>query len=385
MRFQCIPFLLTGLCAPATSFFYLGNHGGDGRKPSSGVPKKNSNFFPSGASSSSSYKNTPTTASSMDINININSLSMTSSSESLSNESNNISAPSTAGKKSNYIYSPKRSNTNPAVQPNSVSPSWNDRSSCFGTPAAVEQSSFAAPAEPLMSSSLGEDPTTTTTTTTTTFGQQDTASAANAGSSWPSSSPDEGTVSKQVHDYLEKSLTAREKILSQQSSDHNHMLEIDAAEVMEDAAEVFENLQTNLQSSWRIFQEAKSSGYDWKIGKVMVLAGDYDIRATKAKLDAIVRSAGCAMFILSNSPSCKQAAKAMEVAGANVAYIELDDPLHAELAKKVGRASVPAIFIGGIYVGGFDEEVSEQTPGIFNLAFQGKLRPMLEKAGALRR
>jgi hypothetical protein len=41
------------------------------------------------------------------------------------------------------------------------------------------------------------------------------------------------------------------------------------------------------------------------------------------------------------------------------------------------------VFIGGEYVGGFDGGTSDDTPGILDLAFQGKLRPKLEAAGAL--
>ena len=60
------------------------------------------------------------------------------------------------------------------------------------------------------------------------------------------------------------------------------------------------------------------------------------------------------------------------------------NPLRAELGRMVGRTSVPSVFIGGKYVGGFDGGVSEDQPGILDLAFQGKLRPLLEDAGALK-
>ena len=60
------------------------------------------------------------------------------------------------------------------------------------------------------------------------------------------------------------------------------------------------------------------------------------------------------------------------------------NPLRAELGRMVGRTSVPCVFIGGAYVGGFDGGVDgAASPGILDLAFQGKLRPLLEDAGAL--
>jgi glutaredoxin len=83
------------------------------------------------------------------------------------------------------------------------------------------------------------------------------------------------------------------------------------------------------------------------------------------------------------------AVKALGLAGAKFKNVRLDDPLEegnplrAELGKMVGKSSVPCIFIGGNYVGGYDGGASEETPGILSLAFQGKLHPMLEAAGAL--
>jgi glutaredoxin-related protein len=70
-----------------------------------------------------------------------------------------------------------------------------------------------------------------------------------------------------------------------------------------------------------------------------------------------------------------------------VKIVRLDDPwdkgnpVRAEIGKRVGRSSVPMIFIGGEYVGGFDGGVSDKSPGIQTMAFQGTLRPTLEAAG----
>jgi glutaredoxin len=96
------------------------------------------------------------------------------------------------------------------------------------------------------------------------------------------------------------------------------------------------------------------------------------------------------MFIWEASPFSKKAVEAMEVAGADVKIVRLDDPweegnpLRAELGKRTGRTSVPNVWIAGEYVGGFDGGVSEESPGIVNLAFRGTLLPKLEAAGALK-
>jgi hypothetical protein len=50
----------------------------------------------------------------------------------------------------------------------------------------------------------------------------------------------------------------------------------------------------------------------------------------------------------------------------------------------VGKSSVPAIFLGGKYVGGFDSGVDNmESPGILEMAFKGTLRDELKEVGAL--
>jgi hypothetical protein len=65
--------------------------------------------------------------------------------------------------------------------------------------------------------------------------------------------------------------------------------------------------------------------------------------------------------------------------------------VRAEIGKRVGRSSVPMIFIGGDYVGGYDGGLDDndksdnnkysKAPGIQTMAFRGTLRPALEAAG----
>lgn len=52
----------------------------------------------------------------------------------------------------------------------------------------------------------------------------------------------------------------------------------------------------------------------------------------------------------------------------------------AELAEITGRTSVPAIFVGGEFIGGCNDG---GMGGIMTLDKAGELGPMLKKAGAI--
>ena len=99
------------------------------------------------------------------------------------------------------------------------------------------------------------------------------------------------------------------------------------------------------------------------------------------------------MYTWESSPSCKKAIEAFETSlQATVKIVRLDDPweegnpVRAVLGKKMGRTSVPFIFVGGEYIGGFDGGIEGNTDasGMVDLAFQGKLREMLSAAGAMK-
>ena len=147
---------------------------------------------------------------------------------------------------------------------------------------------------------------------------------------------------------------------------------------------------SSIQKSFEIAQKSASEGADFKQIIADVLAGEYDAGAVNAKLDELIASAPAVMFIWEASPFSKKAIRAMEMMGADIKVVRLDDPweegnpMRAELGKRVGRTSVPCVFIGGEYVGGYDGGVGEESPGLVDLAFQGKLIPKLEAAGALK-
>lgn len=130
-------------------------------------------------------------------------------------------------------------------------------------------------------------------------------------------------------------------------------------------------------------------GYDFKQSTAIALAGDYDEEAIQSKIKEEIDSAPCVMFTWEASPACKKAVKYLDIAGASYKIVRLDDPwsegnpIRAELGKMVGRSSVPCIFMGGEYVGGFDGGVGEDSPGILEMAFKGTLREKLKEVGAL--
>lgn len=104
----------------------------------------------------------------------------------------------------------------------------------------------------------------------------------------------------------------------------------------------------------------------------------------KALLDS--NSDPVVIFSWRFSPSCNKAKTLLQEIGADFKAFELDamqegNIIRAVLGRKVGRTSVPMIFIGGKYIGGCDDGPTKDAPGLVRLAFQGKLRPMLQSVG----
>lgn len=150
-----------------------------------------------------------------------------------------------------------------------------------------------------------------------------------------------------------------------------------------------DDLVDTIKTRFNIFQKSKEQGYSGKQIIADVIAGEYDAEKTKEKMEGLIKSAPCVIFTWEKSPSCVKALKAFELLNANVKLYRLDDPwsegnpLRAELGKKVGRTSVPFVFINGEYIGGYDGGTGDDKPGMVDLAFQGKLHDLLKEAGAL--
>lgn len=157
----------------------------------------------------------------------------------------------------------------------------------------------------------------------------------------------------------------------------------------EEGASFIDNFVSSVTKGYDTFQKAKGEGYNFKQSVAIAIAGEYDEELVKNKIQDEIDSAPVVMFTWEASPACKKAIHYLNVAGAKYKVVRLDDPwsegnqIRAELGKRVGRSSVPCIFIGGKYVGGFDGGVGQESPGILEMAFKGTLREKLEEVQAL--
>lgn len=152
---------------------------------------------------------------------------------------------------------------------------------------------------------------------------------------------------------------------------------------------LLQEAQTILQMRLKILKDSQDRGDDFKQTLANMIAGEYDEEEVRLQVNEIIDSAPAVMFSWESSPSCKKAKRALEMTGANVKIARLDapwdegNPQRAELGRMVGRTSVPFVFIGGKYVGGFDGGIDEDAPGIVDMAFKGTLQPALKAAGAM--
>ena len=75
----------------------------------------------------------------------------------------------------------------------------------------------------------------------------------------------------------------------------------------------------------------------------------------------------------------------MDGYGAEYKVVELNEiasgfALRAELAERTGRTSVPAVYIGGQFIGGCNDG---GMGGVLTLDKAGKLKPLLRAAGCM--
>ena len=118
---------------------------------------------------------------------------------------------------------------------------------------------------------------------------------------------------------------------------------------------------------------------------VKSLAGEYDEAATKAKLMALIDDNPVLMLSFVKWPFCVKAKVLLDDLGTKYTVVELDQledgkAIRAEMANVVGRTSVPAIWIGGNFVGGCNDG---PMGGIVSLSDSGELNGLLAGVGAL--
>lgn len=148
-------------------------------------------------------------------------------------------------------------------------------------------------------------------------------------------------------------------------------------------------LLTNIgEGLGRIYKGLKA-GDNFKLAVADALAGDFDREAVLSEALLVSQSHPIVLFTWDASPACKKALKLLDLAQVKPHIVRLDSPwdkgnqIRAVLGRlNGGKTSVPIIYIGGKYVGGCDDGVTEAAPGLVPLAFLNRLSPALSAAGA---
>ena len=135
----------------------------------------------------------------------------------------------------------------------------------------------------------------------------------------------------------------------------------------------------------RLSAAASLTGEAARQGVAGVLAGEYNEAEVKAGILAAAGANPVLVYSQTSCPFCKKTKELLAGLGARgVRVVELDalgaqgHAVRAELAKMTGRSSVPAVYVGGEFLGGFGD-----GPGVGALHEKGELVPKLQKAGAL--
>ena len=118
---------------------------------------------------------------------------------------------------------------------------------------------------------------------------------------------------------------------------------------------------------------------------VKKLAGDYDQGAIRARIDSLINDNPVLMLSFTTCPFCIKAKEVLDAKNTKYTVVELDidndgKAIRAELGDVVGRTSVPAIWIGGDFVGGCNDG---PLGGLVKLNDEGKLDGMLQSVGAI--
>jgi len=113
---------------------------------------------------------------------------------------------------------------------------------------------------------------------------------------------------------------------------------------------------------------------------VKMLAGDYDSPVVRNKLIGLIKEEPVLMLSFVKWPFCVKAKALLDTKNVSYTVIEVDEvvdgkAIRAEMAELFGRTSVPAIWIGGRFVGGCNDG---PMGGIMKLEEKGELDVLLE-------
>jgi glutaredoxin 3 len=121
---------------------------------------------------------------------------------------------------------------------------------------------------------------------------------------------------------------------------------------------------------------------------VKSIAGDFDETATRTLLESYMAPPGVTMLSFTTCPFCIKAKELLDAKGAKYDVVELNvipegKAVRAVMADVIGRTSVPAVFINGVFVGGCNDGPTAELNGLVKLNEAGKLDAMLAAAGAI--
>ena len=123
-------------------------------------------------------------------------------------------------------------------------------------------------------------------------------------------------------------------------------------------------------------QDTKSKMKQW--------AGEYDRDAIQVKLNAKIENSSIFLVMYGECPYCKKVLRLLEGKNVNpktATLVDLDTlgmekyALRYEVIDMVNQTTVPALWIGGQFIGGYDD--------LSELDAIGELENLMEKAGAL--
>ena len=118
---------------------------------------------------------------------------------------------------------------------------------------------------------------------------------------------------------------------------------------------------------------------------VLEQAGDYDRTAIQDKIKALIDENAIALMTFEECPYCIEARSILDKKGFEYKVLNLDAvgrdsySFRAELYHMTGRTSVPAIWIGGEFVGGCNDG---PMGGLMTMNDSGQLDDMVRKASA---
>ena len=150
-------------------------------------------------------------------------------------------------------------------------------------------------------------------------------------------------------------------------------------------ADPTDNILARFADSVQRFLATNSLLSEGKKQLVKALAGEYDEAAIREKLNGLVNDNPVLMLSFTTCPFCLSAKSVLDSKNVPYTVLELDveedgPAIRAEMADLLGRSSVPAIWIGGTFIGGCNDG---PLGGIVSLEENDELTPLLKGAGAL--